>query len=156
KCTGEYALKDFYGRLYLFPDCRVGVSTVMPSRPFVIETYKHPFLEGHDSGQHICLRDFMPPKVFTAASVIKALEEGINALLYGYSSRRRNGYQSLDRATQHVRVTDSDQDMTLEFEEGTLGPRRRVPTVHFDDCRIPRDNPKIASGEVAITNDYTP
>jgi len=156
KRTGEYALKDFYGRLYLFPDCRVAVSAVIPSRPFVIETYKHPFLEGFDAGQQICLRDFTPPKVFTAASVIKALEEGINALLYGYSSRRRNGYHSLDRATQHIRGTDLDEEITSEFEEGPLGRRRRVPSVHFDDCRVPRDHPKIASGEVEITNDYTP
>lgn len=156
KRTGEYALKDFYGRLYLFPDCRVAVSTVMPSRPFVIETYKHPFLEGHDSGQQICLRDFIPPRVFTAASVIKALEEGINALLYGYSSRRRNGYHSLDRATQHIRGTDSDEEITLEFEDDPFGLRRRVLSVHFDDCCVPRDHPKIASGEVEIANDYTP
>jgi len=160
KRTGEYALKDFYGRLYLFPDCRVAVSTVMPSRPFVIETYKHPFLEGHDSGQQICLRDFIPPRVFTAASVIKALEEGINAFLYGYSSRRRNGYHSLDRATRHVHGTDLDEDLdeeiTSEFEEGPLGLRRRVLSVHFDDCCVPRDHPKIASGEVEIANDYTP
>lgn len=159
KRTGEYALKDFYGRLYLFPDCRVAVSAVIPSRPFVIETYKHPFLEGFDAGQQICLRDFTPPKVFTAASVIKALEEGINALLYGYSSRRRNGYHSLDRATPHVHGTDLDEDLdeeiTSEFEEGPLGRRRRVPSVHFDDCRVPRDHPKIASGEVEIANDYT-
>lgn len=156
KRTGEYALKDFYGRIYLFPDCRVAVSTVMPSRPFVMETYKHPFLEGFDAGQQVCLRDFVPSKVFTAASVITRLEEGINALLYGYSSRRRNGYHSLDRATQHIRVMDSDQDMSLEFEDGPLGLRRSVSSVHFDDCRVPRDHPKIASGEVEITNDYTP
>ncbi|MGI0015460.1 MAG: hypothetical protein ACREBU_18745, partial [Nitrososphaera sp.] len=41
KHTGEYALKDFYGRIYLFPDCRVAVSTIVPLRPLVIDTYKH-------------------------------------------------------------------------------------------------------------------
>jgi hypothetical protein len=51
---------------------------------------------------------------------------------------------------------DSDQDMSLEFEDGPLGLRRSVSSVHFDDCRVPRDHPKIASGEVEITNDYTP
>jgi hypothetical protein len=155
KQTGEYALKDFYGRLYLFPDCRVAVSTGMSSRPFIIERYKHPFLEGFDPGQQICVRDFILPNVFTGASVIKALEEGINALLYGYSSRRRNGYHSLDRATRHMRGTDVNEEAMSEFEEGPLGHRRRVPAVHFDDCRVPRDHPKITSGDVAVTNDYT-
>lgn len=91
KHTGEYALKDYYGRLYLFPDCRVAVSTVAPLRPFVMDVYRHPFLEGDDSEQPICLRDFDPPRVFTGAAVVRALEAGIHALLHGYSSRRRNG-----------------------------------------------------------------
>ena len=63
KHTGEYALKDYYGRIYLFPDCRVAVSTIVPLKPVVLDTYKHPFLEGHDAGQPICLRGFNPPRV---------------------------------------------------------------------------------------------
>jgi hypothetical protein len=156
KHTGEYALKDFYGRIYLFPDCRVGVSTMVSLKPFVIDAYKHPFLEGHDSAQEICLRHFTPPRVFTAATVINALEEGLNTLLYGYSSRRRNGYHSLDRLTRHARTVDLDDYMMLDHEDYAVIRTRRVRTVDFDDYRVPRDHPKIASGEVAITNNYTP
>jgi len=156
KHTGEYALRDFYGRIYLFPDCRVGVSTAGSLRPVVIDTYKHPFLEGYDSGQAICLRDFSPPRVFTAADVIKALEEGINALLYSYSSRRRNGYHSLDRITRHVETDDFDDLVVPEHGDDPLIPRRRVRVVTFDDYRISKDHPKIVSGQVQITNDYTP
>ncbi len=154
KHTGEYALKDYYGRIYLFPDCRVAVSTIGSLRPLVIETYKHPFLEGHDSGQEICMRDFSPPRVFNAANVIKALEEGINALLYGYSSRRRNGYHSLDRVTRNVLMEDH---IMREHVDDPLIPRRsRVCIIDFDDYRVSRDHPKIASGQVAVTNEYTP
>lgn len=156
KRTGEYALKDFYGRIYLFPDCRVAVSTIVPLKPLVLDTYKHPFLEGHDSGQHICLRHFSPGREFTAANAIKALEEGINALLYGYSSRRRNGYHSLDRITGYVRTLDFDDYIMPEHDDDPLIPTRPVRIVNFDDYRVSRDHPKIELGHVEITNDYTP
>ena len=156
KHTGEYALKDFYGRFYLFPDCRVAVSTIPPFKPFVIDTYKHPFLEGHDSRQEICLRHFNPPRVFTTANVINALKEGLNTLLYGYSSRRRNGYHSLDRITAHLRTVDSDDYIMPEPGDYPLIRTRQVRTVNFEDYRVPRDHPKIASGQVEITNNYTP
>ena len=103
KRTGEYILKDYYARSYLFSDCRVAVTTAGSLRPMVIETYKHPFLRGYDSGQEICLRHFTPPKEFTADNVIKTLEEGVTTLLYGYDSRRRNGYHSLDRTRLRAR-----------------------------------------------------
>jgi hypothetical protein len=108
KHTGEYTLKDYYARPYLFPDCRVAVSTNGVIKPIVIERYKHPFLPGYESGQEICMRGFTPNNTFAADNVIEALEEGINALLYGYDSRWRNGYYSLDRTTQHVRSVDFD------------------------------------------------
>jgi hypothetical protein len=44
KRTGEFRLKDYYGRSYLFPDCRVAVPTFSPFKPVVMEKYKHPFL----------------------------------------------------------------------------------------------------------------
>jgi hypothetical protein len=128
KRTGEYALKDFYGRPYIFPDCRVAVSTVTRVKPFVIEHYKHPLLQRYGAGQEICVpKDFQFSSTFSAAYVIRALEAGINALYYGYNPRRRNGYHSLDRITE-FRVLD------------------------FDDYRVPRDHPKIVSGEVEIKN----
>lgn len=156
KHTGEYALKDYYGRIYLFPDCRVAVSTIRSLMPLVIDIYKHPFLEGHDSGQEICLRDFNPPRVFNAANVIKALEEGINSLLYGYSRRRRNGYHSLDRIPTNSPRADFDDSIMPEHESGLVTLAKHVRTVNFDDYRIPKDHPKIASGQVEITNEYTP
>jgi hypothetical protein len=109
KRTGEYRLKDYYGRSYLFRDCRVAVPTFSPFRPVVMEKYKHPFLYAHDSGQEICMHNFYPPQQFSAENAIHLLEEGINALLYGYNARRRNGYHSLDRTREYVR--------TVEFED---------------------------------------
>ncbi|UCF03300.1 MAG: hypothetical protein JSV14_06585 [Deltaproteobacteria bacterium] len=114
KRTGEYRLKDYYGRSYLFPDCRVAVPTFSPFKPVVMEKYKHPFLYAHDSGQEICLHGFYPPQQFSAENAIHLLEEGINALLYGYDARRRNGYHSLDRTREYVR--------TVEFDDYRISP----------------------------------
>jgi len=109
KYTGEYVLKDYYARSYLFPDCRVAVSTYSPFRPFVMEKYKHPFLIKHKSGQEICMKHFVPSAEVTAKNIIRTLEEGITALCYGYDGRRRNGYHSLDRTWVHI--------PTIEFTE---------------------------------------
>lgn len=156
KHTGEFALKDYYGRVYLFPDCKVGVCTIVPLRPIVIDSYKHPFLEEYGPGQAICLRSFAPPRDFTARSAIVALEEGINALLYGYSGRRRNGYHSLDRLKRSMPPVEGDDDTQGEEVEDPLITRRYVAAVSFEDYRIARDHPKIASGRVEITNQHTP
>jgi hypothetical protein len=109
KRTGEYKLKDYYGRSYQFPDCRIAVPTFSPFKPVVMERYKHPFLYAHDSGQEICMHGFYPPQQFSAENAIHLLEEGINALLYGYDARRRNGYHSLDPTREYVK--------TVEFED---------------------------------------
>ena len=109
KRTGEYTLKDYYARSYLFPDCRVAISTYTPFWPFVIEKYKHPFLLRHKSGQEICMKDFRPPDKLTAENIIRVLEEGLTALRYGYDGRRRNGYHSLDKTWVHI--------PTIEFAE---------------------------------------
>jgi len=108
KRTGEYILKDYHARSYLFPDCRVAVPTFGTLRPIVMETYKHPFLLGHEAGQEICLRQFTPPNKFTAGNIIGGVEIGINALIYGYDSRRRNGIHSLDRKLLHVKSIEFD------------------------------------------------
>jgi hypothetical protein len=108
KRTGEYILKDYHARSYLFPDCRVAVPTFGTLRPIVMETYKHPFLLGHEAGQEICLRQFTPPNKFTAGNIIGGVEKGINALIYGYDSRRRNGIHSLDRKLLHVKSIEFD------------------------------------------------
>lgn len=130
KRTGVYALKDFYGRPYIFPDCRVAVSTTGRLKPFVIEHYKHPLLRRHGPGQEICLpKDFQASATFSPGNVIQSLETGINALYFGYNARRRNGYHSLDRIHQE-RFLD------------------------FDDYRTPPDDPRIVSGEVEVKNTF--
>jgi hypothetical protein len=106
KRVGEFVLKDYYARSYLFPACRVAVSTYTPFRPFVMEKYKHPFLLRHKSGQEICMQHFAPPNEFTAENAIRILEEGLTALRYGYNARRRNGYHSLDRTWVHIPTID--------------------------------------------------
>jgi|GEM_PF-370054 len=151
KHTGEYALQDYYGRFYLFPDCRVGVTTIMPLKPIVVDSYKHPFLEGHASGQVICMRHFKPPRVFSAENIINTLEEGINTLLYGYSSRRRNGYHSLDQITRNVQTVELE-----DWVDDPIFPGRFMQIVSFDDYRVPPDHPKIGSGQVIVTNQHTP
>ncbi|UCD33414.1 MAG: hypothetical protein JSW04_13545 [Desulfobacterales bacterium] len=109
KRTGEYTLQDYYARSYLFPDCRVAISTYTPFWPFVIEKYKHPFLLRHKPGQEICMKDYRPPEELTAENIINVLEEGLTALRYGYDGRRRNGYHSLDKTWVHI--------PTIDFEE---------------------------------------
>ena len=106
KRTEDYVLKDYYARSYLFPECRVAVSTYSPSRPFVIEKYKHPFLFGHKSGQEICMKNFVPSDEMSAKNVIRTIEEGLTALNYGYNGRRRNGYHSLDKMWVHIPTID--------------------------------------------------
>ena len=106
KRVGEFVLKDYYARSYLFPACRVAVSTYTPFRPFVMEKYKHPFLLRHKSGQEICMQHFAPPNEFTAENAIRILEGGLTALRYGYDARRRNGYHSLDRTWVYIPTID--------------------------------------------------
>jgi hypothetical protein len=106
KRTEGYILKDYYARSYLFPECRVAVSTYSPFRPFVIEKYKHPFLLDHKSGQEICIKDFVPSNELSAKNIIRTLEEGLTALHYGYNGRRRNGYHSLDKMWVHIPTID--------------------------------------------------
>jgi hypothetical protein len=84
----------------------VAVSTTRPFRPFVVETYKHPFLSGHAPSQEICLKDYNWPDEFTADNIVRLLEDGINALLYGYDARRRNGYHSLDPTLHYVKTIE--------------------------------------------------
>ena len=108
KRTGKYILKDYYARRYLFPDCRVAVPTFGVLRPIVLETYKHPFLLRHKAGQEICLGQFTPTKKFSARNIIEGVEKGINALIYGYDSRLRNGIHSLDQKRLHVKSIEFD------------------------------------------------
>jgi hypothetical protein len=131
KRTGPYALKDYFGRLYLFPDCRVAVATLGRLRPVVVDRYKHPFLRQHGPGQEICVGPETQHLTFSAKNVIQALEEGINALCYSYDSRRRLGYHRLDALPGMMRLVD------------------------FEDYRIPADHPLVVSGHVPEKNRTT-
>jgi len=55
------------------------------------------------------MRGYEWPADFTADNIIRLLEDGINALLFGYDPRRRNGYHSLDPTLYYVK--------TIEFTE---------------------------------------
>jgi hypothetical protein len=131
KRTGPYALQDFYGRLYLFPDCRVAVNSKGRLRPVVVDHYKHPFLRRHGSGQAICMGPESSNLPFSAQNAIQALEEGINALLYSYDGRHRAGYHRLFVLPGMMRLVD------------------------FEDFRIPKDHPLIVSGHVEVKNRAT-
>lgn len=128
KHTGPYVLEDFYGRLYLFPDCRVAIYTYGRLKPLVVDHYKHPFLRRHGSGQFICVGSESQNLTFSAQNAIQVLEEGISTLLYSYDRRKRRGYHRLDPLPGMMRSVD------------------------FDDYRIPPDHPLIVSGQVAVKN----
>lgn len=130
KRTGQYALRDYYHRLYVFPDCRVAVNS-LDLWPVVIEEYKHPLLARHQPWQRICLGHSPVGRSFTSTEIIRTLEDGLNALYYGYDPRKRNGYHSLDRFSGFH--TD----------------------IHFEDLRISADDPRIRSGKIQVTNAFS-
>ncbi|MEJ5364474.1 MAG: hypothetical protein WHS86_05195 [Desulfosoma sp.] len=130
KRSGRYALRDYYNRLYLFPDCRVAV-TSQDLWPVVVDSYKHPLLPRHQPWQRICLGHSPAGRTFTAAHIIRSLEDGLNALYHGYDPRKRNGYHRLD----HFSGFQGD--------------------IHFDDLKIPSDDPRCLSGEVPVTNAFS-
>lgn len=130
KRSGRYALRDYYNRLYLFPDCRVAV-TSQDLWPVVMECYKHPLLARHQPWQRICLGLSPAGRSFTADHIIQSLEDGLNALYYGYDPRKRNGYHSLDHFPGFQR------------------------DIQFDDLKIPSDDPRCLSGEIPITNAFS-
>lgn len=128
KRTGPYVLKDYYGRHYFFPDCRVAITTQGRLRPVVVDHYKHPFLRRHGPGQQICMGPETQNLYFSAPNAIRVLEEGINTLLYSYDTRRRRGYHRLDILPGMMRLVD------------------------FEDYRLPPDHPLIVSGQVEVKN----
>jgi hypothetical protein len=131
KRTGPYALQDYYGRVYLFPDCRVAVHTFGRLKPLVVDHYKHPFLRRHASSQPICVGSDSEDLTFSARNAIQVIEEGIHTLLYSYDRRRRRGYHRLDPLPGMMRLVD------------------------FEDYRLPPDHPLIVSGQVEVMNRET-
>ncbi|MBI4983448.1 hypothetical protein HZC32_02290, partial [Candidatus Woesearchaeota archaeon] len=141
----EYALRDFDGRIYLFPPCQVGVNIYARKeyeddehnrvdKPQVLNKYKHPFLRESWKNQPICTGgDDLYPKKSLAETVVHYLERGIEALLYGYCGDEDdfNGYHQL---------SDSPDDYQHTY-------------VPFSKYRISENHRKITSGKVIITND---
>ena len=136
--TGEYALRDFSGRVYLFPSCKVGThiegdyGSLICYHPKIIERYKHPFLPQNCENQNICIRNREYEGKIGAKRITGALEAGKDTLLFGYFNKSDfNGYLYLN------------------------GIRRNHPysDVNFDNYLISEDDPRIKSGEIIITND---
>lgn len=127
KRTGRYALMDYYQRLYLFPDCRVAVSS-LDLWPVVVEKYKHPLLARHQPWQRICLGHAPRGRTFSARDIFRSIEDGLNALYHGYDARKRNGYHSLERLS------------AMERE------------IHFDDLRVSAQDARRFSENIPVTN----
>ena len=102
--TGEYALEDFDGRIYRFPDCQVAVKVHRRvSEPIVINRYKHPFLEASGPYQPICIRMTYSSGDGLGENVIRNIEAGINTMLHGYFNEGDfNGYHLLGGRGQKV------------------------------------------------------
>ena len=122
--TGEYALKDFDGDIYLFPDCKVGVYISNLTSPLVFDKYKHPFLNDEDKDQFICIRHGSLSSNFTAENIINSLQTALNTIFYGYTN------------------------------SGDFGGYNSLKNSMFQEYKISRDHPRIKSGEVEIKNDF--
>lgn len=126
---GSYVLRAEDSRLYLFPQCKVGVSADnlrRVSEPFVIDKYKHPFLGYNDTDQDICIRGAIKKGKTLGENIINHLEAGINALLTGYSNKSRPYYF----------LSDGDEDR-----------------ISFKKRRINENHPLLKNGKVKITNE---
>jgi len=133
--TGEYALRDFDGKIYLFPSCRVGTGITKEGNiqedPFVLDEYKHPFLYSWDNNMEICVGDARTRGNSKIEDAIICLEAGVNALLFGYFNEEDfNGYNYLN------------------------GTHNAGNSVDFDNYLTSEDDPRIKSGKVPITNDF--
>jgi len=128
--VGEYALRDFDGKVYRFPPCKVGV-TYDSSSPFVLDKYKHPFLKSHEKEQKICIGNQSIGGETEAEAIIRGLEIGVNTLLYGYFGSLKP-YHTLDGKVHHG---------SYEIE--------------FNDYLISNNHPDIKSGKLRITNDIS-
>ncbi|MBU0666920.1 MAG: hypothetical protein ABIC91_08605 [Nanoarchaeota archaeon] len=133
--TGEYALKDFDGRIYAFPNASVAVriSNKTINDPRVLNNYKHPFLSAHCSDQKICTGNTCSPTNYSSKNLVTALSIGVNTLLYGYFNKEHfGGYNSLDGKIHH-------------------GNGRYID---FENYHVSPNNPKIKSGKINITNSF--
>jgi hypothetical protein len=128
--TGEYALKDLEGRIYLFPDGKVGFNVTPSSlgHPMVIDKYKHPFLTGRSFApmQPICIHDLRSRDNSTSQNISNRLEAALSVIYYGYG----------------LRGSISDTALEPGNNRGDF----------FGNYRIRNDDPRIASGEIEITN----
>jgi hypothetical protein len=132
-----YALREFNGDVYLFPECIVGFNVPSSTNvgvpiPLVLNEYKHPFLPGHSEHQKICIRDFRNTEEKPNERIITALNMGVDTILYGYFNQIGFfGFHSLDGRVHNT-----------QYHHSTFG-----------EYRISEDDPRIKNGTVVITND---
>ncbi|MEM5868814.1 MAG: hypothetical protein QXL09_02590 [Candidatus Aenigmatarchaeota archaeon] len=125
KIDEEYALRDFDGKIYLFPPCKVAVNVNASgfSKPFVLGKYSHPFIKYFDQlDQPICIGNAEIRGNTKAEKIKNALEIGKNVLLYGYIN-----------------------------SSGNFRPHFYLNK--FSSNLISEKDPRIKSGKVKITND---
>ena len=104
--TEEYALRDFDGKVYLFPPCKVGVHTdnYCDQKPIVLNRYGHPFLPYSGENQYICIGNAKIRGKGLGETMISALEKGINAMLFGYLGNDNPHHHEL-RNFSHLRIS---------------------------------------------------
>lgn len=129
--VGEYALRDFDGKVYRFPPCKIGV-TYDSSHPFVLDKYKHPFIPDYKERQKICIGNQDIDGRTRAEKMINGLEIGVNTLLYGY----------FGELTPH-------HNLNGKKHHGGSN------TINFEDYLISKAHPDIKSGKLKITNDIS-
>ncbi|MEM4641097.1 MAG: hypothetical protein QXW65_01085 [Candidatus Pacearchaeota archaeon] len=120
----KYALRDFDGKVYLFPACKVGVHIDYQNLygPLVLGNYEHPFLKYQKNDQKICIGNAKIEGNTKAERIKNMLEIGKNVLLYGYfnDSKEFKPYHRLNK---------------------------------FPHREISENDPQIKSGKIKITND---
>ena len=128
--TGEYVLRDFksWGReLYLFPSCRVAVDVKrnQVSRPYVLDAYVHPFLPSKQA---------VPKQgICTGFTTVKAKE----------------------RAERIIKRIELGLNVLLFGYHADCHPFHELSMHMFNKFRITPDHPKLKSGEVRITNEWS-
>lgn len=123
--TGEYALQDFDGSVYLMGDCKVSIST-QDLWPRVMGRYNnryiHPFLN-RNGGSSLCITDYQAPHRFTGENAIKALTTGLNTVFYGYMHTPFfHPYDKLDSG-RYTRISENDPRIKsgkIEIKNATL------------------------------------
>jgi hypothetical protein len=109
--TGEFALSDKVGKIYHFPDCKVGVrvNSYQIGRPLVVNEYKHPFLMDNREMQTICIVGNCGENRTTSGNLIRTLEVGLSTILHGYLlDRIIHPHHLLERSFSDYEISEKD------------------------------------------------